>query len=216
MADAAETPEELRNRVLALLLPHFCHDLNNAIGVVQGLSELASRKAVDSRDRERLLLLFEHASKAADDVTRIGEYAAVAVDGEEPTDVGDVARTAASVALSLFRTSGGELELRVGKGSHVVRTELRRLLQVLVVLLAAPYTAARGARAPHVARRMRLTVTRSGTRVVVRALHASRAPELETDTARTIAEGLVGLDARSSQRSLLGLTCRRIALPALS
>ncbi len=213
MTEVGETSEELRWRVLALLVPHLCHKLNNAIGVVQGLSDLLLRRATDPRDHQQLTAVFQQANRAAELIASIGDYTARGEARQEFVDLADVARAAVSVVGPIFKDTGGKLDSRLGEGTFVCSTNPRRLLQVLVILAAAPYTPlcrsplARPAAPP----RVRITLSRSANAVVLRVTHSDRGANREAETSLALAPELEGIGARVAAREFSGWRSVRFA-----
>ncbi len=216
MSSSPESPEQRRWRALALLVPHVCHKLNNAIGVIQGLSELLARRATDERSRSHLDTVFEQAGLASRMVSRLGDFSSSTGFGNSTVDAAVVAADAKALMDPVFLVTGGELELRVGSGSNVVEVDQRHLLQALVTLACGPYTppAESGIPHEHAAARLRLSVLRQGAQVALRVTHRQVSAEREEATRRVVAPFVEEFGGKHRHRTVGEWCCHRIVLTA--
>jgi hypothetical protein len=216
MGPNPESPEQRRWRVLALLVPHACHKLNNALAVIHGLAELLSRRATDPRSRTQLDTIVEQSGLASQLVSRLGDFSSTMGFGSTLVDAAVVAADAEGLLGPVFQVTGGELELRIADGIHLVEVDQRYLLQVLVTLACGPHTppAASGRVHEHGVARLRISVVGLGSRVALRVTHRQGSAEREEATRKVVAPFAVELGGRHRHRTVGGWCCHRIALPA--
>lgn len=215
MARRVEEPDELRWRVTVMLLPHVCHRLNNAIGVVSGLTEFLALKG-EAATGDHLDAILGRAGESADLVRKLSELASPREGGRDVVDAGRAVQGAALVVQPLFHTTGGLLEVSAGRGPLVCRTDARGFGHLLVMLAAAAYTPDSGTFVPrtHEGRKARVTVRRVGGDVVVRVTYRTRGAGLEERTAKTLAPLCEELGAGASWRAHDGWSSCRLALTA--
>jgi hypothetical protein len=212
-----ESLEQLRARILVLLVPAVCHKLNNGLGVVSGLAELIARRPGGEHLRENAQLVFEQSTEVAGQVLRLGSFAHVSPLEAEICDAGLAFDDAAALVAPVFQVAAVPFESRRPGGSFPALVDRRRLFQTLVILACSPLASAD---APVLDRerrpaRLRLSMAPRGTGCVVRvSCRAGRegAGILDGDP---IAPFAAELGARLRTRRFAGCTAVRLELAGI-
>jgi hypothetical protein len=214
MPSMLESPEQRRWRVLALLVPHVCHKLNNAIGVIQGLTELVARRSSDERSRKHLDTVFEQSGVATQLVNRLGDYAVSLDAGSNLVDLEGVVADAKRLLEPLFQVTGGELQLVHERGACVADVDARRLLQVLVTTICSPWIppVESDLAWERTAATVRLSLLPTGRGVALRVTHLDADRTREEVTAQVVAPLVEKLGGAHRLRSLGTCCCHRFAL----
>ncbi|MFT5285953.1 MAG: hypothetical protein ACI8TQ_002121 [Planctomycetota bacterium] len=138
MSTRLESFDQMRARVLTLLVPDACHKLNNSVAVISGMAELTMHSSGKVNSVDSLQLVFDHSRRVAKQLTRLSFFALSTSLEIGVEDAGNAYADAAGLLTPIFEVTGTRFECESAELTYPVKIDRRRLMQVLVVLACCP------------------------------------------------------------------------------